>query len=398
MGGSKTSTGGPVDHDAASTSVSGGRPISVVVWETVLLTLIVSFVVAVGLYNVASVVQRQVDLHPEKHPHDNHHLEDRFLEFAATLGGEALENAGWALGVFIPTVLGFFVLVVGEQWVLRNGMRASRLRSLLSKAALLLSAFSLTAFLLIVVHWSQCPEDLGAALFVIPAVVVLVGLSIGLGTFAVPERGEAISAEKQTIRWAEQRLGTLPRLKPSADSAPRPVVATIVATSLMSGLVAALIAVERNEWGALASAMVFFSLFGLLFSLAGAYSRYSWYTARDRLDGIFSVLTPIAVAVFGAGFAWFLIDDGQLRSGIAVASVFALVTLSCVVTPSHPSASVFRWSVHGGSVRSATAFLDGKIAKSREVIATLRNAPDEGVNSSEAPGHRTREVVPAPRR
>lgn len=359
--------------------------------ETFLVTLIVSSVVFLSLHLAA-------ELHSETNPDGTSNLRNLFLEFAATLGGEALENAGWALGVFIPTVLGFFVLVIGEQWVLRNGIRASRLRALLSNAALLLSAFSLTAFVLIVAHWMKHPEDLGAALFVIPAVVVLVGLSIGLGTFAVPERGEAISAEEQTIRWAEQRLGTLPRPESSADSAPCPVVVTVVATGLMSGLVAALIAVERNEWGALASAMAVFSLFGLLSSLAGAYLRYSWYTARDRLDGTFSVLIPVAWAVFGAGFAWSLIDDGHLRWGIAVASVLVLVTFSCVVTPSHPSASVFRWSVHGGSVRSATAFLDGKITNSRATIATLRNAPDEGVNSSEAPGHRTREVVPAPRR
>lgn len=396
MSGSNPTGDEPVGVDTPSAPTGGDRPVPVVIWETLMLTLIVSTVVAYGLYSTASFVQRMIDEHTGTYPDDDLTLWERIFDFAAALGDVALENIGWALGAFLPTVLAFFVLVVGEQWVFKNQARVSRLRARLANAAQLISACTLTAVALIAVHWVHTPSDLGAALFVIPAVLVLVGLGVALGTFAVPERSVAINTEQQTIEWAEERLEKLPEENPPSESggtqsdaaeitAPFSLStpAAIVATSLASGLLAALIAVERNEWSALGQAMAVYSVSAMIFAIAGAYQRFAWFTARDRVGRFFSTIVALLPAVFGVSFMLFLLEDGLLRMGIALLSSLLVAAASSFVVPTALTSGIYRWSVHRAVVHTATTYFEGKLSRSRSRIAELHAPETEEVRNCE---------------
>lgn len=393
MSGSDSGLEEPDTGDATTTSPGRSRTVPVVLWETLMLTLIASVIVLYGLYNSAAAVQRSVDQRPVELRPDELGLWERVFAHAAALGDAALDNVGWALGIFLPTVLGFFVLVIGEEWAFKNNpTRVSHLRALLANAAQIFSACTLTAFTLIIVHWTQDPAELGAILFIVPAVLVLVGLGVGLGTFAVPERSVAIKAEEQTIAWAQKRLDHLPEAQVPAESDPQspasetfepaydgplPTAMAIFTTSLVGGIIGTLIAVERNEWDVAGAAMAIFTVCGLFFSSSGAYQRYAWFMARDRADRFFSTLLALLSAAFGAAVTWALIDDGLIRMGIAVLSTLLVSALSSFVVPTRITSDIYRWSVQRSVVRAAKSVLDGKLAKSQAARDKLQRSTAE---------------------
>lgn len=358
-----------------------------------MLTLIASVIVLYGLYNSAAAVQRSVDQLPVELRPDDLGLWERVFTHAAALGDAALDDVGWALGIFLPTVLGFFVLVIGEEWAFKdNPTRVSHLRALLANAAQIFSACTLTAFALIIAHWTQEPAELGAVLFIVPAVLVLVGLGVGLGIFAVPERKVAINAEEQTIAWAQKRLDALPGDTAPAESDPQspvsetfepaydgplPIAMSVFTTSLVSGIIGTLIAVERNEWDAVGAAMAILIVCGLFFSISGAYQRFAWFIARDRVDRFFSTLFALLSATFGAAVTWILIGDGLIRMGIAVLSTLLVAALSSFVVPARITSGIYRWSVHRSVVHAAKSVLDGKLAKSQAARDELQRPTTE---------------------
>jgi hypothetical protein len=130
---------------------------------------------------------------------------------AAVLAGKsALPQLGWAFGVYVPTLLGFYVLVVGEQ--LGQLANAGRLRRLLGAVAEASLAALVPGILLALLYCATDSSQLGATFVILPAGGLLFFLAVQLGGFVVFDAAvqldDAVSARE---RAHLQLLGLGPR-------------------------------------------------------------------------------------------------------------------------------------------------------------------------------------------
>lgn len=102
-----------------------------------------------------------------------------FWTVALGAGAAVLGELGWVFGVFVPTLLGFYVLITGEQ--LGQGKNAGRLRRLLGGVAEVSFAVLLPGLLLVGLYCLSSPANIGALFVVLPATLLFGFLTVELG-------------------------------------------------------------------------------------------------------------------------------------------------------------------------------------------------------------------------
>jgi len=105
-----------------------------------------------------------------------------FWDSTVLAGKGVLDELGWVIGVCVPTLLGFYVLVLGEQ--LSEVTDAGRLRRVLGAVAEA-SFAALIPGLLLVVAYCLSGANVGPLFVILPAIGLLLFLTVQLGAFVV---------------------------------------------------------------------------------------------------------------------------------------------------------------------------------------------------------------------
>lgn len=132
-----------------------------------------------------------------------------FWELTVQAGTAVLGQIGWVFGVYVPTLLGFYVLVLGEQ--LGHAAHAGRLRRLLGGVAEVSFAALVPALLLVLLSCVSDPANIGPAFVIVPATFLLLFLTVQLGAFVVSELTVQLDDAAKTQQQARGRLRALSR-------------------------------------------------------------------------------------------------------------------------------------------------------------------------------------------
>lgn len=122
------------------------------------------------------------------------------------------KNIGWAFGVYVPTLLGFYVLIVGGQLVhsTRDPLQTQRA---LGEVAELLTAALTPALVLAFCACISSPKRAGALFVMAPASATVVFLTVQLSQFVIPGRERRLAAARESHAWAQGRLDHLQEIE-----------------------------------------------------------------------------------------------------------------------------------------------------------------------------------------
>lgn len=352
-------------------STPWARPWKRILWEFLMLTAILMVLLVYALTIATDATQTHAEMATQNSAEPPTRLET-FVEIAAGLGAVLVNHIGWAFGVFIPTVLGFFILVLGEQWVLRNRAAVSRLRRRLSVGAQLLSASTVLAVVLIGVHSLRTWTDVGVFLLVIPALILLCALSIGLSVFAVPEPQEKLRAAELDREWALGRRELLPSAEWDHQYPVPSMLSNLLLHSLVCGTVATAVLVPQNSWASVAPPLAALTVVALLLALAAGYGRFGWYTARDLTDRIFAVLAPLTAWAAIVTVAVLAVRRDNAQLGWSLLVLLLLTSISAGILPWRRLRGLYAHSLHRAVASTVRTMLDSRIARADETIRAMR--------------------------
>lgn len=261
-------------------------------------------------------------------------------------GAVVLEHLGWAFGVYVPTLLGFYVLVTGEQ--LGYGDDAGRLRRLLGGVAELSFAALLPGVALVAFYCLSDPRNIGALFVVLPATLMLGFLTVELGAFVVFDTHVQLADATRLRDEAATRLRLLRR------RSRQPVTLVMFGTVLTLTAVGTIVLGATNDWawisqwqtyGVTGFWALYVSVGGLLVALA-----------RTKSAGPSRV-----VAVLGIIVAWVLPgvltltqDPAALLPIIPSAVAVAGLAGTSAFWPRHPKPKlVLEWCLAGAGATIA---------------------------------------------
>ncbi|MCH6230544.1 hypothetical protein MK786_07320 [Microbacterium sp. CFH 31415] len=293
-------------------------------------------------------------------------------------GGEVLDEIGWVFGVYVPTLLGFYVLVTGEQ--LGQVSNAAWRRRILGGVAELSFAAIVPALVLVVVYCVSTTGMLGPLFAVIPASGVMFFLTVQLGGFVVFEPSIQLADATQSQARARTQLEALrPRSQRRLWAV---LTVNLLAVTLVGGAVLGVTGgwLWLSEWLTLP----------LLLSWAAATCLFGSFVA-----GMLAARTVTAQVLAGAGVAlvWVFTAGMVLSLGEAVdpagpltaalVAITAAVNLSALWPLRRSPRILVDWTLSGG-FRAARARLWAR--SYRDSTRTIRELTDVG----SGPGFRTR--------
>lgn len=131
----------------------------------------------------------------------------RLWERAGDIGAVIAENIGWGFGVFVPVLLGFYVVIIGGE--LTGSTDAAETRRTLGYVAELMAASYVPVLLLMVVSAVNDPPSAGVFFIAIPATVLMFFLAVQLGVFFIADLDVRRDATQRTLNEARAQLRKL---------------------------------------------------------------------------------------------------------------------------------------------------------------------------------------------
>ncbi|MFD4957821.1 hypothetical protein [Microbacterium sp. NPDC058389] len=297
----------------------------------------------------------------------------RWWELAIQAGSAVLAEIGWVFGVYVPTLLGFYVLVLGEQ--LGHAVDAGRLRRLLGGVAEISFAALVPALLLIVLSCLSEPANIGPLLVIGPATLLLLFLTVQLGGFVVFDVSVQLDDAVKTRQKAKVRMQALqPRSR-------RPVWLVLAANGVGTvtvgclAIAAAGAAPWLTQWqtyvvvGAGALLMCGLGAFGATMVVAG--TRLGQWAAIALLILMWAAVTVIAWGVRGH-----VLNPVVLAYG----AMAAAATLSAYWPRQHAARRLVDWTLVG-AVTTVAARNEARAHRASVIrIAELRSllGPEKG--------------------
>ncbi len=202
------------------------------------------------------------------------------FELAALMGKQVLREIGWALGLYIPTLIALYAIVVGGQLV-SSEERASQTRRTLALVAEVMAASLAPSLLLIVAACFSDPPVAGSMFVIVPAVGVMLFLSVQLGGFLIPEREQLLRAALTAQEWARSKLKSLRRRR-STRSIWVVVPANILASTALAQASLVLVGNVLPWW----VPTTIYLATGLYIWVASVPWLYAVEVARDRLTRV----------------------------------------------------------------------------------------------------------------
>lgn len=242
----------------------------------------------------------------------------------STAAGETvLEQLGWVFGIYVPTLLGFYVLVTGEQ--LGQGDSTGKLRRLLGGVAELSFAALLPGLLLVVLFCLSEPAKIGALFVVFPATFLLGFLTLELGAFVVFDISVRLADATRAREEAAARLRHL------RHRSRRSVVVVMTVTMVALTTLGTVVLVATGHWAWLAQweTYAIIGLWALFASIGGLLVAVA-RTKPTRFDSIVATLGVVLVWVLLSGVAmsheahrlWPIIVSATAVAGTATLSAF----------------------------------------------------------------------------
>lgn len=131
-----------------------------------------------------------------------------FASWAGRAGEVLLTHIGATFGVYVPTLLGFYALVVGQQ-IVDAPRFAARTRRVLGRVAEVMAACLVPALVLIVAACLRRPELAGAMFAVVPMTALVFFLALQLGSFVIIEDELRRENAQESLEWASARRAGL---------------------------------------------------------------------------------------------------------------------------------------------------------------------------------------------
>lgn len=290
---------------------------------------------------------------------------DRAIGLAPELGLVVLGHIGWAVGAYVPILLGFYVVVIGGQLVPEQA-RAGRIRRSLGLVAEAMMGALVPALLLIFIACAHDPKMSGALFVIMPVSAVMFFLAIQLGSFVAFEDVLRLAAAKESRDWATERLASL-RRRPARSFWAVMVVHAVVGGAVGLGI-AALFAIPID------SPLSLFLLYAATSLILGAvfvHGVYTFRTARDRSSRLQAWLLP--TILYAAGCA-VVVQSLHTTVPAAAVSVFAVLGGSAVSALSTSERTTWRlmsWTLHAAGCAVAARSVSRLRERSNGEIADL---------------------------
>lgn len=300
-------------------------------------------------------------------------------------GRVVLLHIGWGFGVYVPTLLGFYAIVVSKQWI-GGQSDAARTRRNLGFVAEIFGASLIPPVLFIIAACVDNTSQLGALLVILPATGITLFLSIQLGSFLAFDsehrRKQAMAAQE----WAKESLDGL-RLRSK-----RPKLLVILLNSGVAALVGLLFMLLLGVSYSLIPRLLLMNFIVSLVSVCiGVYGVYMRRTARGRFAAVSVWLTSILFIAFFI----FLLLSVLVASPLGLAGGLGFLAIAAVTVGSTvwPLSVSFDWSIRGVG-RSLAARAHVKVyGKSIRLVREL--TPQPTAESPPTIGHRIRAAFQA---
>lgn len=273
------------------------------------------------------------------------------LAHAPVVGAAVVDHIGWAFSVYVPVLLGFYVVIVGGQLAAPKRV-AALLRRRLGFVAEAMVAALMPAVTLVIAASTSSTTAAGALVVVLPATALTVFLAVQLGGFIVFEPELQITANIRTRDWALSHLSTV------KHRSRRPVLIVILFNAAVAGAAST------------ATTMAFFlplSEWMTPLLVLGAYSALAFVLCMMSVGGSF--LRDTASDGFSRSLGWILIIGpyvmllaALIHSALTVEPIAPLgfvilgaAIASSIVWPTSRRTPRFilNWTLHGASSRLA---------------------------------------------
>ena len=254
-------------------------------------------------------------------------------------GQVVLLHIGWGLGVYVPTLLGFYAIVVGKQWIVGQSDAAETRRSL-GFVAEVLGASLIPPVLFVIAACVDDPSQLGALLVISPAAGITLFLSIKLGSFLV---FDSEYRRMQALQAQERAKKSLDGLRSRSK---RPKLLVIFVNSSMAASVGFLVMLFLGISHLLIPRLFLVNfVISLVFVGIGIHGVYMLRTAHDRFSKVMAWLTSI----FFVFFFLFLLLNVLIESplGPAGGAGFLAIVAVAVGSTVWPFPVLFDWSIQG---------------------------------------------------
>lgn len=304
---------------------------------------------------------------------------DRVLSLAPAAGAVVLEHIGWAFGVYVPILLGFYVIVIGGQLV-GDQSTAAKYRRTLGFVAEAMTAALIPALLLVVAACFADLSRLGALFVIVPVAAVMFFLTIELGSFIVFERDLRLAAAKRSQKWTKQRLSTV------LQRSRRPLWLVLVVHTVVAGFLGlATTLILARPTGAMAVAKLFalYGLMGLGLAVASVHGIHTLHTARTRTEKVVIAWT-LPVLLYLAGLLLTLEVSVSVGSPVGYSLILILLLLltSTFWPRTRAPRFVLNWTLQGAATAYAAKKLTVAYLRTTKEIRELGETPGGGSQPS----------------
>ncbi len=268
---------------------------------------------------------------------------------APSVGAIVVDHIGWALGVYVPVLLGFYAIVIGGQLVAPPTV-AARIRRRLGFVAEAMVAALTPATALVIAACIGDPRRTGVLVAVLPVAALTVFLAVQLGGFIVFEPALRLAGQQRRRKWARTRLGSL------RWRSRRPFWLVFAANAIVAGIVSAIVTLSfysRQQWGAALSIAAAYALLSLTVGALGTLGSVLRDTATDRFSralGWVAVIAAYAIPIVTITSSATLKIPTTLGHAIIIVLSAVSTLMPCIAnTPPF----LLNWSLSGANTQLA---------------------------------------------
>ncbi|MBP5801327.1 hypothetical protein J2D78_04440 [Microbacterium maritypicum] len=287
------------------------------------------------------------------------------LDSAPKVGAVVIDHIGWAFGVYVPVLLGFYVVIIGGQLTAPKEV-AARIRRRLGFVAEAMVAALMPAVVLVAAACASDASSVGLVVLVLPVMSLTIFLAVQLGSFVVFEPALQVATSTRTRDWASRRLRTL------GYRSLRPAWLSLLCSASAFGLAATVITLmfflPVPEWWIPFAVLGIYSCLALVLCAASVTGSFLRDTASDRFSRILGwvlIVGPYGIVLVAAVHSAVTVEPiAPLGFGV-VTSLTAVSTL----WPASRSRLIRDWSLRGTARRLAAKSV---VRTYRSSVAKLR--------------------------
>lgn len=292
---------------------------------------------------------------------------------AVRAGEGVLPELGWVFGVYVPTLLGFYVLVIGEQ--LAQLTHVGRVRRLLGAVAEVSFAALVPGVLLALLYCVTEPDHLGELFVIVPTLGLLLFLVVQLGALVVFDTSVQLADALAAQARARAQLRAL---RPRSRKQVGLVIAVNIA--VVAALGCATVA-AAGAWSWLADGLTLV----LVLAVAGAAllctfaafvaATIAGATVISRIGATIGLVAMWAVTLFFSWTLWLQAHHDVIPAIVGLIVMAAAATLTATLRPRRSWRLVADWTLTGAArtllARVAARTHAKTTGRIRELEATL---------------------------